>query len=496
MTIAASSLLLAFLIGLSLGAVVAWSIGRSRSSVDAGRADELRQRVQALDADAVNLRERAAAADRARVEAETRNIAAERRVEDERRFVDEARERLTDAFKALAADALSGSQRDFLQLADEKFKTLRADASDDLETRRLAIQALVGPLQQALDGYQKEARGIEERRQRDLGQVGEQLRDVAVTHQALRAETNKLVQALRAPNVRGRWGEIALRRVAELPACRRSATSPSRTTVAGREQQAPPDVIVRLPSDARRRHRPKVPLAAYLDAIDAATSTPAIRHCPASRPGAGPNVQPWRRGYAAEIEHVGRIRGLFIPNDSFLAAAPSARPTCRLGLGCGSSWRRHDVVRAAARRRVRLAAGTVSPRDAQKIAAVGASCPNAWPTSSSICHTWACARQTVKAYNQAVASLESRVLPRRASSNRSASAPQADRAMRPIDQGRPAARSAAAHAPAVSPNPACPQASWGSRWPRHRAGAASPMTVFLNRKACVLWIFMAVWMFS
>src|SRR5688500_1372236 len=119
MTIAASSLLLAFAVGVALGAVVAWSIGRALAAAAAGRADELRVRVQALDVEAVSLRERVAASDRARVEAETRNIAAEHRIEDERRFVDEARERLTDAFKALAADALSGSQRDFLQLADE-----------------------------------------------------------------------------------------------------------------------------------------------------------------------------------------------------------------------------------------------------------------------------------------------------------------------------------------------------------------------------------------
>src|SRR5438128_965831 len=106
MTIAGSSLLLAFATGLALGAVVAWSIGRARAAAALGRAEEWRPRARARDTG--------------------------------------------------------------------------------------------------------------ERRQRDLGQVGQQLRDVAVTHQALRAETNKLVQALRAPNVRGRWGEIALRRVAEL----------------------------------------------------------------------------------------------------------------------------------------------------------------------------------------------------------------------------------------------------------------------------------------
>src|SRR4029450_9337616 len=100
-------------------------------------------------------------------------------IRDRRVVSEEARDLLGDAFKALAADALSGSQRDFLRLADEKFKALRTDASEDLETRRVGGQARIGPLQQALEGYQKEARTIEERRQRDLGAVGEQLRDVA-----------------------------------------------------------------------------------------------------------------------------------------------------------------------------------------------------------------------------------------------------------------------------------------------------------------------------
>jgi len=127
MTIAGSSLLLAFLAGLALGAVVAWSMGRARAAAALGRAEELRLRVQALDTETAALRERAAAVDRARVEAETRNIAAERRVEDERRFVDEARERLTDAFKALAADALSGSQ---LETAEQRIGDASALVSD------------------------------------------------------------------------------------------------------------------------------------------------------------------------------------------------------------------------------------------------------------------------------------------------------------------------------------------------------------------------------
>ena len=409
-----TSLFFAFVVGLAGGALVAWALARAHAAAAVGRADELRLRVQALDADAATLRERAAAADRARVEAETRHVAAERRVEDERRFVEEARERLGDAFKALAADALSGSQRDFLQLADEKFKALRADASDDLETRRLAVQALIAPLQQALDGYQKEARGIEERRQRDLGQVGQQLRDVAVTHQALRAETNKLVQALRAPNVRGRWGEVALRRVAELAGMSTFCDFVEQETVAGETSRLRPDVIVRLPSDRVVVIDAKVPLAAYLDAVEAGDEyhrDQALgRHLLQVRAHVTRLAQ---RGYAVEIEQTAEFVVLFIPNDSFLAAAAErdgdlvdwalgqrvvlATPATLFALlrAVEYGWRQERVA-----------------EDAQKISAVGRELSERMANLvEHLSHMGGSLGKTVKAYNQAVASLESRVLP-------------------------------------------------------------------------------------
>jgi DNA recombination protein RmuC len=411
---ASPAFILAFIGGLLIGGALAYAFARGRSAAADARTDELRGRVQALDAEAAVLRDRAAAADRARVEAETRHVAAERRVEDERRFVDEARERLTDAFKALAADALSGSQRDFLQLADEKFKALRTDASDDLESRRLAVQALVAPLQQALEGYQKEARGIEERRQRDLGQVGEQLRDVAVTHQALRAETNKLVQALRAPNVRGRWGEVALRRVAELAGMSTFCDFIEQETVNGETSRLRPDVIVRLPSDRVVIIDAKVPLAAYLDAVEAGDEyhrdQALARHLLQVRAHV---TRLAARGYAAEIEQSAEFVVLFIPNDSFLAAAAERDP---------------DLVDWALGHRVVLATPATLfallraveygwrqervAEDAQRISAVGRELSERMASLvEHLSHMGGSLGKTVKAYNQAVASLESRVLP-------------------------------------------------------------------------------------
>lgn len=412
--IASLSLVLVFLAGLGLGAVVAWSLARARSASAVGRAEELRLRVQAMEAEAAALRDRAAAADRARVEAETRNVAAERRIEDERRFVEEARERLGDAFKALAADALSGSQRDFLRLADEKFKALRADASDDLETRRLAVQALIAPLQQALEGYQKEARSVEERRQRDLGAVGEQLQQVASAHQALRVETGRLVTALRTPHVRGRWGEVALRRVAELAGMSTFCDFVEQDVVTAEGGRLRPDVIVRLPSERVVVIDAKVPLAAYLDAIEAgdeyARDQALAKHLTQVRA----HVQKLAaRGYATEIEQTAEFVVLFIPNDSFLAAAADrdavlvewalaqrvvlATPATLFALlrAVEYGWRQERVA-----------------EDAQRISAVGRELSERMASLvQHLSHMGGSLSKTVRAYNQAVGSLESRVLP-------------------------------------------------------------------------------------
>jgi DNA recombination protein RmuC len=412
--IASLSLVLVFVAGLALGAVVAWSLARVRSASALGRADELRLRVQGMETETAALRDRAAAADRARVEAETRHDDAERRLDDERRFVEEARERLGDSFKALAADVLSGSQRDFLQIADEKFKTLREDASGDLESRRLAVQALIAPLQQALEGYQKEARTIEERRQRDLGAVGEQLQHVASAHQALRVETGRLVTALRTPHVRGRWGEVALRRVAELAGMSTFCDFVEQDVISSEGGRLRPDVIVRLPSDRVVVIDAKVPLAAYLDAIEAgdeyARDQALAKHLTQVRS----HVQKLAaRGYATEIEQTAEFVVLFIPNDSFLAAAADrdaglvewalgqrvvlATPATLFALlrAVEYGWRQERVA-----------------EDAQRISAVGRELSERMASLvQHLSHMGGSLSKTVRAYNQAVGSLESRVLP-------------------------------------------------------------------------------------
>lgn len=408
------ALLLAGLAGLVLGAMVAWVVASPRAAAMSARADELRGRVGALERESETLRASSADADRRRVTAETRAAEALRQVDEERRLLDDARARLTDAFKALAADALSGSARDFLQLAENRFKSLREEAAGDLDARRAAVQAVVAPLQQALEAYQREAREIEQRRQRELGSVGEQLRDVAAAHTTLRVETSKLVQALRTPHVRGRWGEVALRRIAELAGMNAFCDFVEQDHIVTDTGRLRPDVIVRMPSDRVVIIDAKVPLAAYLDAMEAgedAVRTEALaRHLAQVRQHVSKLAA---RNYASEVEQSAEFVVLFIPNDSFLAAAAERDPVLvewalgqRVVLATPATlyallraveygWRQERVAEHALR--ISEVGRELSERMAvlvDHLSKMGGSIG-----------------KTVEAYNQAVGSLESRVLP-------------------------------------------------------------------------------------
>lgn len=424
-----SSTILLLLLGAAIGGLVAWVVVslraraaghdairgfESQAAAASARADELRQRSAALERELAALRESLAGADRARAAADARAAETTRHAEAERRLLDEARQRLSDAFKALASDALSTSSRDFLQLAEEKFKALRDEASGDLESRRAAIQGLVAPLQQALDAYQREAREAEERRQRDLGSVGEQLRDVASAHAALRTETARLVLALRTPHVRGRWGEIALRRIAELSGMSAFCDFVEQEVVATENGRLRPDVIVRMPSDRVVIVDAKVPLSAYLDAVeatdDASRDQALDRHLQQVRTHVLKLAQ---RGYASEIEASAEFVVLFIPNDSFLAAAAEreaglvewalgqrvvlATPATLFALlrAVEYGWRQERVAEHA--QRISDVGRELSERMAVLV--------------DHVSKMGGMLGKTVEVYNQAVGSLESRVLP-------------------------------------------------------------------------------------
>ena len=141
--------------------------------------------------------------------------ASEAQVARERELLSKTKQELTDTFKALAGEALSASSSQFLKLAAERFTNLQNGATTELEQRRLAIENLVKPVAESLGKVEKQIGDIEKNRVGSYENLLAVVNNLQSTQQDLRRETGNLVGALRRPNVRGRWGELQLRRVVE-----------------------------------------------------------------------------------------------------------------------------------------------------------------------------------------------------------------------------------------------------------------------------------------
>jgi DNA recombination protein RmuC len=227
------SLLLGIALGLVVGGTAAWLVGRGTTA---------------------RLEERAA---------------GERRAGEEKlALLEQAESKLRDAFAALSAEALRRNNQSFLDLARTRLGEFQQSASSELEQRQKAVGDLVRPIQEALARVDGKLGEVEKERIASYAALVEQVRAMARTQEALQAETGNLVKALRAPQVRGRWGEIQLKRVVEMAGMLDYCDFEEQASVETADGRLRPDLIVRLPGGKTVVVDAKAPLAAYLDAID------------------------------------------------------------------------------------------------------------------------------------------------------------------------------------------------------------------------------------
>src|SRR5918993_3269118 len=197
-------------------------------------------------------------------------IEDERRLAEERvRAVTEAKDELANQFAALSSAALERNNASFLQLAEQQLKRQHTAGSAELESQKQDVKQLVKPVEEKLEQVSRLVREIEKERAEAYGGLRNQLRTVAETQQQLHAETSNLVTALRAPHVRGRWGEVQLKRVCEMAGMLAYCDFYEQQTVAGDTGALRPDVVVKLPGGKDVVVDAKTPLSAYLDAIEA-----------------------------------------------------------------------------------------------------------------------------------------------------------------------------------------------------------------------------------
>jgi len=258
-----------------------------------------------------------------RVAAETKLKETEANLEEQRKLLGEATAKLTDTFGALSAEALKSNNQAFLALAKSTFETIQTQAKGDIESRQKAIDGLVAPLKESLDKYEKQVIEMEKSRESAYGRLDEQLKSLAGTNQQLQKETGSLVTALRSPQVRGRWGEMTLRRTAELAGMVEHCDfveQESMRTDEGRQQR--PDMIVNLPGGRRIVIDAKVPLQAFLDA--GAATNEEERHAQLTRHAQLVRVhinQLASRDYSEQFDFSPEVVVLFLPGESFFAAA-------------------------------------------------------------------------------------------------------------------------------------------------------------------------------
>jgi DNA recombination protein RmuC len=386
-----------------------------------------------------------------KADAEARASEIRAGLEEQKRLLEEAKTRLTEAFRALAADALKSSNEDFLRLAEQRFQTLTQAAAGELEARKTAVAALVQPLQQALEAYQQEARALEEKRLREISGVGRQLGEVALGQTALQRETANLVNALRAPQVRGRWGEIALRKTAELAGMTKYCDFDEQASVQTESGRLRPDMIVHLPAQRDIVVDAKVALNAYLESLEA--STPELREAALVRHAQQVRMHVKRlasKEYWSQFPQAPDFVVLFIPGEVFLAAAAErdpdllqdalsnqvliATPTTFIGLllTAAYGWRQEQIA-----------------ENAQRISELGRQVHER--LSVLVEHFAGVGRaleKSVEAYNKAVGSLETRVLP---SARRFAELDPGSG--RPIQGLEPIAQAPRALAPPDGPDP-------------------------------------------
>lgn len=289
----------ALAVGLLVGAAIAWLLARHRRQQLEHEVAELGSRIKSQEA-----------------------------LQHERDAAHEAaNKRLTSAFAELANQSLKANSENFLRLAEQNLGAQQEKASRSLSEREQAVENLVKPIREALQQSQRQISELEKSRSEAYGSIRAQLETMQLSHKSLAQETKNLVNALRRPEVRGRWGEITLRRLVELAGMVEHCDFQEQVHTTEGENIIRPDMIVRMPNQRELVVDVKTPLDAYLEAVEA----PDDQKRQAALTRHTRNIQ----------EHIRKLSGkkywsqfsrspdfviLFIPGDQFLSAALNEDP--------------------------------------------------------------------------------------------------------------------------------------------------------------------------
>ena len=320
-----------FGVGIFLGGLVVglWVTGRLRSQAQRAEAtaDELRKQLELERTAALLLREELSQTQQARVLAETRMETSARQLAEQKVLLNQTRTELVGTFQALSGEALKQNNEAFLKLAAVTFESLHVKADGDLIQRQQAIDALVRPLHDTLQRYDEQLRLLERSRQSAYGGLDQHLKSLAESQQRLQQETGNLVKALRAPTVRGQWGELTLKRVVELAGMVQHCDFIEQPSVTNEDARFRPDMVVRLPGGRQIIVDAKTVLSAYLDAHEAQNDVQqaeALRRHAAQVKSRMDELS--LKAYWTQFDHSPEFVVLFLPGEQYLGAALDQDP--------------------------------------------------------------------------------------------------------------------------------------------------------------------------
>jgi len=314
-------------IGLLFGSLLAWLVLRSRTAGAQARLSLLEKELTAAKADLARLLadQRELVASRAGLESA---LDSERKSSTEKiELLTRAGADLQNAFKALAADALKSNNSSFLQIAQETLKRFQSEAQGDLDARRQAVADLVAPVRDSLTKMDAQIQQIEKERGQAYGALHAQVQSLITTQKELQSETGNLVRALRTPNVRGRWGEIQLRRVVEIAGMLPYCDFAEQETIQGESGRLRPDLVVNLPGGKKVVVDAKTPLQAFLEAFEA-TDEDTRRACLANHARQVRVHMDTLSGkkYWEQFEATPEFVVMFLPGETFFSAALEQDP--------------------------------------------------------------------------------------------------------------------------------------------------------------------------